>query len=253
LLLISHLHADHFDKEAKEILNKKLKTISPFNNKKMLLEWGFINTVSLQWNETITLTKENETLKIIAIKAVHAADKKLNIELGEVNGYIIEHNAKNKIYRIYWSGDTIWFDDIKKIKQYGSIDLFIPNMGAVGVDGDIGRRGLDAIECIKIIEYLKPKLITPVHHSTFSHYIEPISILQEMLSKTEHKNTLKIIKENESINLSEKMKTTIIDTKTFQRKYYTKEYEVKNSSLVEILPNYTFLRSAFSCIIFHYG
>lgn len=201
ILLISHLHADHFDKEAKETLNKKLTTVVPAANKETILSWGFRNAKDLKWDDTITFKKDFETIRIIAVKALHARDEHLNAELGHVNGYVIEYNDGKKIFRIYWTGDTVWFDEIKDYKKFGSIDLLIPNMGAVGAGGNIGRRGLNAAECIKIAQCLRPALIIPVHHSTFSHYAEPISVLQESAAKTKYKARLKITRENSIINL----------------------------------------------------
>ncbi len=201
LLLISHLHADHFDKEARETLNKNLTTVAPTTNKETLLKWEFFNTTSLKWNDTITFKKDFERLKIIAVKALHAKDEHLNTELGQVNGYIIEYNDRRTVFRIYWTGDTVWFDEMKDFKQFGKINLFIPNMGAVGAEGNIGRRGLNAMECIRIIKCLNPARIIPVHHSTFSHYVEPISVLQELSAKTEYKIRVKISEVSTIINL----------------------------------------------------
>ena len=201
ILLISHLHADHFDKEAKEVLSKNLTTVVPTPNKETLVRWGFNNTTSLKWNDTITFVKDFEAIKIIAVKALHAKEEQLNSELGLVNGYIIEYNDRKNTFRIYWTGDTVWFDEIKDYKKFGKINLLIPNMGAVGADGNIGRRGLDATECMKIVQCLNPSLIIPVHHSTFSHYVEPISVLQELSTNTKYKERVKIIKEGSIINL----------------------------------------------------
>lgn len=201
ILLISHLHADHFDKEAKETLSKNLTTVAPTANKETLLKWGFYNATSLKWNDTLIFKKDFETLKIIAVKALHAKDEYLNTELGHVNGYIIEYYDGKNIFRIYWTGDTVWFDEMEDYQKFGKINVLIPNMGAVGADGNIGRRGLDATDCMKIIKCLSPTLIIPVHHSTFSHYVEPISILQELSTKTKYKKRVKIIKESSIINL----------------------------------------------------
>jgi N-acyl-phosphatidylethanolamine-hydrolysing phospholipase D len=199
LLLISHLHADHFDNEAKNILNKNLKTIVPANNKETILNWGFYNVTGLRWRDTLTFKKSNETLTIISVRALHAGDESLNAALGEVNGYIIAFNDGKKTFRIYWTGDTVWFDEIRTYNKYGSIDLFIPNVGAVGADGNIGRRGLNAKETIKIIKELKPKRTIPVHHSTFSHYVEPVQVLKDLAGKEKLNKRINVLKENATI------------------------------------------------------
>lgn len=201
LLLISHLHADHFDATAKSFLQKQLPVIAPASNRDMLVQWGFHNTRGLPWTDTIVLTKGAETLRIIAIKARHAAKEPLNSELGEVNGYVLEYKSGRSSYRIYWSGDTVWFDDMQNLLQYGRIDLFIPHMGAVGADGHIGRRGLNTAETLQIIRLLQPSLIIPVHHTTFTHYVEPVSVLYNAVHQTPFKKRIVKVKEGKIVSL----------------------------------------------------
>ena len=201
LLLISHPHADHFDKQAQNALNKHMKVIEPAVNKAMIEGWGFDHTTGLNWGDSTLLKKGDETLRIIAVEARHAANDPLKTALGKGNGYIIEYSKGKHTYRIYWTGDTVWFDEIAGNTKYGKIDLLVPDMGSVGSDGKIGRRGLNATDCLKIVEALNPAMITPVHHSTFSMYVEPISVLQDTLDKTPYKNRLHIIKTGDILKL----------------------------------------------------
>lgn len=201
LLLISHPHADHFDNEAKKLLNKQLQVISPAVNKETLVSWGFLNTTGLSWGDSTVLTKGNETLRIIAVEARHAFFDPLKTALGKGNGYIIEYTNGHKLYRIYWTGDTVWFDELQNDTKYGKIDLLVPDMGAVGSDGKIGRRGLNAHDCLLISNMLKPARIIPVHHTTFSMYVEPISLLKETMDTTEFKHKLQILKTGQTIKL----------------------------------------------------
>jgi N-acyl-phosphatidylethanolamine-hydrolysing phospholipase D len=201
LLLISHPHADHFDKEAKAALNKQLFVIAPGVNKDLIKSWGFTRTTGLNWGDSSVLVKGDETLRIIAVEAMHAKDEPLKTQLGKGNGYIIEYTRGNNVYRIYWTGDTVWFDEIQDNTKYGRINLLIPDMGSVGSDGKIGRRGLNAQDCLKIVKALNPDRITPVHHTTFSMYVEPISVLQQTLDTTKYKSRLDIIKTGGIIKL----------------------------------------------------
>ncbi|NML37247.1 hypothetical protein HHL17_08550 [Chitinophaga sp. G-6-1-13] len=193
ILLVSHPHADHFDREARTALNKQLGVVAPAANIATIREWGFVHTTGLKWGDTTEFKKGNETLRIIAVEAMHAKDDPLKTELGKGNGYIIEYTVNHKVYRAYWTGDTVWFDDMQQYTRYGKINLFIPDMGAVGSDGSIGRRGLNSQDCLKIIETLHPDVIAPVHHSTFSMYIEPIATLQKTLDTTAYAKRLKIV------------------------------------------------------------
>lgn len=201
LLLISHLHADHFDGAAKSFLQKQLPAITPASNRDMLVQWGFRNTRGLPWADTAQLVKGADTLRIIAVKARHAAEEPLNSELGEVNGYVLEYRSGRARYRIYWSGDTVWFDDLQSLLQYGRIDLFIPHMGAVGADGHIGRRGLNTDETLQIIRLLQPARIIPVHHTTFTHYVEPVAVLYNAVRKTSFRKKIVAVREGTVISL----------------------------------------------------
>lgn len=194
VLLISHPHADHVDKEAKQALNKQLFVIGPGVDKATIQGWGFMRTTGLNWGDSCVLVKGRETLRIIAVQAMHAKDEPLKTQLGKGNGYIIEYSKGKEVYRIYWTGDTVWFDEIQNNTKYGHINLLVPDMGAVGSDGKIGRRGLNAQDCLKIVKALNPDRIIPVHHSTFSMYVEPISVLQQTIDSTEFKGRLNILK-----------------------------------------------------------
>lgn len=189
LLLISHPHPDHIDEKAINTLDKNIQTITTMSSLEQIKTWGFKNSKGLEWNDNLILKKGKETLTINAVQAMHADSEPLNTSLGKVNGYVIEYASGKSIYRIYWSGDTVWFDKINDLKKFGKLDLFIPDMGAVGY----GKRGLSAAACLKIIEALDPKRIIPVHHTTFSHYTEPISVLEDLISKTKYKKRLSVI------------------------------------------------------------
>ena len=114
-------------------------------------------------------------------------------------------------------------------------------MGAVGSDGKIGRRGLNAVECVNIIKLLNPYLIIPVHHTTFSHYVEHIYVLQKSLKKTKHKSKLKLVKEGTTIKLENKMISADSKPSHVSQKYFTKESDVKKSSIIQLTPHSTFV------------
>ncbi len=201
LLLISHPHADHVDKQAIDKLDKALHLVAPEVNHAVYQGWGFTDINGLNWGDSTVMTKGNESLKILAVKADHAANEPLHTALGKGNGYIIEYRAGRELYRIYWTGDTVWFPEMTGYTMYGKIDLLIPDMGAVGSDGDLGRRGLNWTDCLRLANVVDPAKIIPVHHSTFSMYVEPIEVLKLTLSSTKFSNRLHILKTGETAKL----------------------------------------------------
>lgn len=201
VLLISHPHADHMDSQAIAKLDKKLHLVGPKESRNVFTGWGFQDINGLSWGDSTMIQKGNESLKIIAVKAVHAANEPLRTALGKGNGYVIEYHNGTETYRIYWTGDTVWFNELDGYTRYGKIDLMIPDMGAVGSDGNLGRRGLNWVDCLHLANVLNPSRIIPVHHSTFSIYVEPISVLKTGFSATRFSNRLEVLKTGETLRL----------------------------------------------------
>jgi N-acyl-phosphatidylethanolamine-hydrolysing phospholipase D len=148
-------------------LNKQLFVVAPEVNKVLIQSWGFYHIAGLNWGDSTVLVKNDETLRIMAVEAMHAKDEPLKSQLGKGKG----HN----VYRIYCTGDIVWVDGIQDNTKYGRINLLVPDMGSVGSDGKIGRRGLNAQDCLEIVKAPNPDRITPVHHTTFSMYVELIA------------------------------------------------------------------------------
>ncbi|UOE49219.1 MBL fold metallo-hydrolase [Mucilaginibacter sp. SMC90] len=201
VLLISHPHADHIDKQAIAALSKSLHLVGPAINETVFKDWGWTDITGLNWGDSTVIKKDNESLSITAVEAHHAANDPLKTQLGKGNGYIITYHNGKTLYRIYWTGDTVWFDEIATYTKYGKINLLVPDMGSVGSDGAIGRRGLNAADGLHIARSLNPEMIIPVHHSTFSMYVEPISVLKDTLSKTEFGKRLHILKTGQTFKL----------------------------------------------------
>ena len=116
-----------------------MPVIEPAVNKALIESWGFINTTGLNWGDSTVLRKGNETLRIIAVEARHAANDPLRTALGKGNGYMVEYFDGHKTFRIYWTGDTVWFDEIAGYTKFGKINLLVPDMGSVGSDGKSGE------------------------------------------------------------------------------------------------------------------
>ena len=201
-VIVSHLHSDHFDQVATERLNKVLPVIAAPDHTDALNARGFHQTRSLPWWHVWVSVKDGETLTITAVPARHAHTDQLNAELGVVNGYLIDHRADGSRYRVYWTGDTVWFDNLTGIKaQAGQLDLLIPHLGAVGIDGTYGQMTLDAAEAARVADLFEADAIIPIHHHTFSHYVEPIEVFQARLRGTPHERALHVLKEGDTLTL----------------------------------------------------
>ncbi|MDX5421237.1 MAG: MBL fold metallo-hydrolase [Hymenobacteraceae bacterium] len=200
LVLISHLHSDHFDRVAQEKLLKEVALVAPADQIDSPKLQAFKNREPLGWWQEKVLERNGEVLRLVALPANHSHDQVTNKDLGVVNGYALQYSKGSDAYTIYWTGDTVWFDEIKEIKErLGRIDLLVPHMGAVGKNGPWGLMTLDSEEAVKVMEAVQPGLVIPVHHHTFSHYTEPISLLQKKLAN--RPGVLRVLQEGQTTAL----------------------------------------------------
>ena len=122
---------------------------------------------------------------------------------GKVNGYVLSWEGAAGPYRIYWTGDSVLFDgQSDAVASLGPIDLLLPHMGAVGVDGPKGLRTMDADEAVTLIARVRPRRVVPIHHTTFGHYREPISALAQRAAAAGLGDRLTLVPEGGTTSLA---------------------------------------------------
>jgi L-ascorbate metabolism protein UlaG (beta-lactamase superfamily) len=198
-VLLSHLHADHFDRTARQQLNENTLVVAPPSVHTQLTADGFNRLEGIDWGESFELVEVGERLLITAMKAVHTEDSALNASLGKVNGYLLRYTRGDRHFTLYWTGDTVWQEEFAAIKaRTGEVDLLLPHLGAVGKGGVLGLRSLDARQALRLVKAVEPKLVIPIHHTTFSHYVEPIEAFSKLAGDKGHSYRLVLLREGES-------------------------------------------------------
>lgn len=177
-IVLSHTHADHVDARAREILPKALPVIVPPSGVESMKASGFTDVRALDWGQSVTLEAHGTKLVVTAVAAHHAHDAELDRTIGRVNGYILAWTGAAGPYRVYWTGDAVLSDEMRTLRAtHGPIDLLLPHLGGVGGDGDLGLRTMNAEEGLALVRLVDPARVVPIHHTSFSHYREPIEAL----------------------------------------------------------------------------
>ena len=179
-ILISHTHADHVDARAKELLPKNLPLVVAVAGADAMRAAGFQDVRPLDWGEATTIAKGSTELRVLALPAHHSHEADVDREVGKGNGYLLEWRDARGSYRAYWTGDAVVSDETRDfVQQYGRVDLLLPHMGGVGGDGERGLRTMNAEEALELTRRVDPKIVMPIHHTTFGHYREPIEALEQ--------------------------------------------------------------------------
>ena len=177
-VVVSHPHADHVDATAKATLPKDLPVVIPPTGAEGMRAAGFKDVRPLDWGDSIAISANGTTLRITAVAAHHAHDPGLDRTLGKGNGYVLSFEGVGGDYRAYWTGDAVLTDELRLVAAaHGPIDLMLADLGGVGGDGNIGLRSMTAEDAVTLTRLVNPSVVVPIHHTSFSHYREPIQAL----------------------------------------------------------------------------
>jgi L-ascorbate metabolism protein UlaG (beta-lactamase superfamily) len=118
-LLITHLHFDHFDKRAIEILPKNIPVISSKYNFKKLKGLGFSSVHFIENDFDI------DGININRFPAVHGKGL-LKPLMGKGSSFLLTYNG----VKIFLTGDCLWTESLKNKIVAIKPDVIIANAGA---------------------------------------------------------------------------------------------------------------------------
>lgn len=178
-ILLSHAHEDHFDQKAQAWLGRRGPILCPAHDESALAERGFA-VQALNHGDKRTFRAGDTEVSITSIPAVHSLNRKFSDVLGLGNGYWLDVTIRGKTSRIYWAGDTFMAEPVwQALQSFSAPNLFIPHIGAVGVNGTLGQLSMNGSQAVEFAARIEAGSVLPVHHSTYALYQEPVSQMIE--------------------------------------------------------------------------
>jgi L-ascorbate metabolism protein UlaG (beta-lactamase superfamily) len=171
MILSTHVHMDHFDRAAKDLLNKNIELICQSDDVTTLKSYGFLNLIPV---ETALIHKG---ISITRVNAQHGTGTTGEM-MGVASGYILSSDNEPTIY---FTGDTIFNESIvENIKKYHP-EILIMNAGSPKFlnSDQIVMNIMDIEKTLRV----NPKLtFIIVHLNTFNHCIETREDIHEYFS-----------------------------------------------------------------------
>lgn len=118
-IILTHLHFDHFDEEAKKVLPKSLPLFCQSRDELKIRQWGFTNVTPInhehQW----------EDIKIHRVEGKHGTEL-AGLLMGKVSGFVLE-DLKGK--KLYIAGDTVYTHEVETVLTDYQPDVIVVNSG----------------------------------------------------------------------------------------------------------------------------
>jgi L-ascorbate metabolism protein UlaG (beta-lactamase superfamily) len=170
-VLLSHMHEDHFDREVERKLDRGLPIVTTSAAAADLTSKGFRAARALNTWETLTATKGSARVRITSMPGAHGPGLLAKM-LPDVMGSLLEfENARGGFaFRIYITGDTLLFDDLKEIpRRFPDIDLALLHLGGTMFFGLL-MVTMDPRQGVEVIKLVKPKTAIPIHYDDYTAF-----------------------------------------------------------------------------------
>lgn len=187
---ITHLHSDHWDNTAIELLNKKTQIICPEAIADQIAQYGFENIVSIKdrirWrNIDISITKGRHGTGEVGEK------------MGLVNGFVFTHSNET----VYIVGDSIWCDEIAyEIDQHKPQHIIVAGGAATFSVGE--PIIMTSEDIISTCNYTPKSTIWVTHLEAVSHCKEDRDYIQKKINENHVEERCFILKDGEEVFLA---------------------------------------------------
>lgn len=160
VVLLTHLHVDHFDNKATEVLPKDIKIYTQNEEDAKEVEgYGFTN-VSV-FNEVTHLGD----VEMYKTEAQHGHGDLLKMT-GHVHGVVLKHEDEPTLYV---TADTVWFDGVEHALKTYTPDVVLINGGA-NQFYEGGPLVMDEHDILKVAQTLPLAQIAVVHMEAVNHW-----------------------------------------------------------------------------------
>lgn len=176
LVILSHMHDDHFDKLVQEKLPRNTPIVTNKEASEALKRLGFTQRFALSVWDRLEVTKGEARVRITAAPGRHGAAG-VSVLLPKVMGSVLDFgaNADTPDYRMYISGDTLVYDDIQTIPQrFPGIDLALLHLGGTRILG-VFKVTMDGKDGVQMLQIIRPKKAIPIHYNDYDVFKSPLA------------------------------------------------------------------------------
>jgi len=173
MILVSHLHQDHFDDAAKKMLPKDIPLFCRPGHENAIKESGFSLVIPIE----DSMTWEN--IEITRTQGHHAGNRKWEDILGLVSGFIFKAKGEPLVY---WAGDTLLYEEIETLIKTVKPDIILTHSCGAVID-DSGSIVMDAKMTVDVCRLAPEAIVIATHMEALDHATVTRKDLRAMADK----------------------------------------------------------------------
>jgi L-ascorbate metabolism protein UlaG (beta-lactamase superfamily) len=159
LVLLSHMHMDHFDRLSLMRLDSEPELVVGPGGRALAQRWGWRRVTELAPGRSHRVGE----VTVTALPAAHPGSRPPFGPRGTAVGYLLESGAA----RIYFAGDTDLFPEMATMLS-GELDVALLPIGGWGPR--LGSGHLDPLRAIEAAARVHPRFAVPIHWGTLWPY-----------------------------------------------------------------------------------
>jgi L-ascorbate metabolism protein UlaG (beta-lactamase superfamily) len=156
VVLISHLHLDHYDPASLRLLDAGVPIVGPPGSARSLRWRGFTDVHEMRPGESLRLGG----IDIVATEARHRGTRHPLARRTASNGYVVSGGGRD----IYFAGDTGLFAGMADL--WDGLDVALLPIAGLGPWMPEFKH-LSPRHAVRAAELLRPKLVIPIHWGTY--------------------------------------------------------------------------------------
>jgi L-ascorbate metabolism protein UlaG (beta-lactamase superfamily) len=157
-VFITHLHRDHWDDAAAQVLPKSLIIFCQPGDKTTIGSSGFYNITEIHTSTVFRGVNIHRT------GGQHGTGE-IGLKMGQVSGFVLQAEGEPTLYI---AGDTIWCEDVRSVLEAYKPDTTIVNAGGARfLIGDAIT--MDAEDVIALTRFALYTRVVAVHMDTINH------------------------------------------------------------------------------------
>jgi len=176
LVVLSHMHEDHFDRFVQTHLDKNIPIVTTQEAAQALKKLGFTRGYGLSKWDAVEVEKGEARLRITAVPGRHGKDG-MQALLPTVMGSILDFgpHVGTPSYRMYISGDTLIYDDLNNIPQrFPGVDLALLHLGGTRILG-MFKVTMDGKDGVRLMQIIQPRHSIPIHYDDYDVFKSPLA------------------------------------------------------------------------------